>query len=83
VVHLLYFAPLLLLALVGWISAWQKKLEIGPLLAVFVSITAAYVVFHPSTRYRSPADGFVFILSALGVLRGWAWWIGRRARQNG
>lgn len=71
VVHVLYFGPLLLLGLVGVLLAWRAKLEIGPLLAVCVAITITYVVFHPSTRYRAPADPFVFVLSAYALLRLW------------
>lgn len=67
IVHLLYFGPLLVLGLVGLIWAWHNELPIGPLVSVFVVITAVYVIFHPSTRYRSPADSFLFILSAYAV----------------
>ncbi|MCD4686363.1 MAG: glycosyl transferase, partial [Anaerolineae bacterium] len=61
----------LLLGIVGMVTAWRSKLEIGPLLAVCVMITIAYVVFHPSTRYRAPADPFVFILAAVAWVRLW------------
>ncbi|RPI99210.1 MAG: hypothetical protein EHM39_06925 [Chloroflexi bacterium] len=71
VVHVLYFAPLLLLGAIGLGLAWRAKLEIGPLLAVMIAITIAYLVFHPSTRYRAPADPFVFVLSAYTVPRLW------------
>jgi 4-amino-4-deoxy-L-arabinose transferase-like glycosyltransferase len=71
VIHVLYFGPLLALGAIGLILAWQHRLEIGPLVAVFAAITVTYVVFHPSTRYRSPADPFVFILSAYTVTRVW------------
>ena len=30
-----------------------------------VAITIAYLIFHPTTRYRAPADPFVFVLSAM------------------
>jgi hypothetical protein len=30
-----------------------------------------YVLFHPSTRYRSPADPFLFIFSAYAATRLW------------
>lgn len=79
VVHLLYFTPLLALGVVGGVWAARRKLEIAPLLAVFVVITFTYVVFHPSTRYRAPADPFVFVLSAYALVRGWGLW---RARQE-
>lgn len=71
VVHLLYFTPLLLAGIAGLLIAWRRGLEAGPLVAVFVAITVTYVIFHPSTRYRSPADPFLFILSALALVRLW------------
>ncbi len=78
VVHLAYFTPLLGLGLVGWALAARRKLEIAPLVAVFVAITFTYLVFHPSTRYRAPADPFVFVLAAYALVRGWARWQRRR-----
>ena len=80
VVHLLYFTPLLALGVAGWVLAARRKLEVAPLVAVFAMITLTYVVFHPSTRYRTPADPFVFVLSAYALVRGWAWWRVRRER---
>ena len=80
VVHLLYFTPLLVLGVVGWVGAARRKLEIAPLLAVFAMITLTYVVFHPSTRYRAPADPFVFVLSAYALVWGWRGWRARRER---
>ncbi|NLF77217.1 MAG: hypothetical protein GX573_16090, partial [Chloroflexi bacterium] len=71
VVHLATFGPLLLLGVAGLWSAWRRGLSIGPLVIVFVTITATYLIFHPSTRYRSPADPFVFILSAYAVTSLW------------
>ena len=47
-------------------------LEIAPLLAVIAAITIAYLIFHPSTRYRAPADPFVFILAAYALASVWA-----------
>ncbi len=69
VVHLLYFTPLLLAAIAGLVIAWRRTLEIGPLVAVVVAVTITYLVFHPSTRYRAPADPFLFILSALTLIQ--------------
>lgn len=71
VVHVLYFAPLLILGMIGLGLASRRRLDIGPLVAVSVVITITYLIFHPSTRYRSPADPFVFILSAYAVVRLW------------
>jgi hypothetical protein len=74
VIHVLYFAPLLALGIVGLGLGWRDKRLIGPLVAVLVAVTVTYLAFHPSTRYRSPADPFVFILAAYAVTRLWAWW---------
>jgi 4-amino-4-deoxy-L-arabinose transferase-like glycosyltransferase len=71
VVHELYFGPLLVLGLAGWIWAWRKKLSVGPPAILFAVITTVYVVFHPSTRYRSPADPFLFIFSAYMMIQLW------------
>ncbi len=71
VVHLLYFTPLLALGAAGLVLAWRDGREIGPLLAVIAAITLAYLIFHPSTRYRAPADPFVFILAAYALIRFW------------
>jgi 4-amino-4-deoxy-L-arabinose transferase-like glycosyltransferase len=72
-VHLLYFGSMLILGLIGIGMAWRARLPIEPLLAVLVAITLVYVIFHPSTRYRSPADPFLFIFSAVAVVRLWGW----------
>jgi 4-amino-4-deoxy-L-arabinose transferase-like glycosyltransferase len=74
IVHLLYFTPLLLLGAVGLILAWRDGREIGPLLAIFGTITLTYLLFHPSTRYRAPADPFLFILSAYAIQAVWIKW---------
>lgn len=65
--HLFYFGPLLALGIVGLIRSWRNKLPIAPLVFVFLVTTAVYVIFHPSTRYRSPADPFLFLFSACTV----------------
>ncbi len=75
-VHLVYFGPLLVFGLIGMVWAWRDRLPIGPLVAVLVVITVFYVAFHPSTRYRSPADPFLFILAAYALSK-----LGRRHRQ--
>ena len=72
IVHLLTFTPLLALSAGGLALAWRDGLEIAPLLAVIAAITIAYLIFHPSTRYRAPADPFVFILAAYALASVWA-----------
>ncbi len=70
IVHLLYFTPLLILSILGiWRAAKTRQLTgvYGPPLIIMIGITAAYLIYHPSTRYRSPADPFVFIFAAAAV----------------
>ncbi len=69
VIHLLYFVPLLALGLAGIVLALRARLAVLPLLAVPAAVTVTYLVFHPSTRYRSPADPFLFIFSALTLVQ--------------
>ncbi len=76
VIHVLYFAPLLALGIVGLVLSGRDKRLIGPLVAVLIAVTVTYLIFHPSTRYRSPADPFVFVLAAYAVTRLWGWWEG-------
>jgi 4-amino-4-deoxy-L-arabinose transferase-like glycosyltransferase len=78
VIHVLYFAPLLLLALLGFWRAWVDRRPIAPLLFVFFAVTVTYLIYHPSTRYRVPADPFLFILSGYAVT-----WLARAAKQGG
>ncbi len=72
--HLIYFTPLLILGIVGiGLAAYQRQLpgKYAPLLIVLITITAAYLIYHPSTRYRSPADPFLFVLAAAALV--WLW----------
>lgn len=69
--HLVYFGPLLALGAVGLFWAWRDRAPVGLLLTVPLVITVFYVAFHPSTRYRSPADPIVFILAAYALTRLW------------
>ncbi len=74
VAHLIYFTPLLILGIVGiGLAAVQRQLtgKYAPLLIVLIAITAAYLIYHPSTRYRSPADPFLFVLAAAALV--WLW----------
>lgn len=76
-IHVVYFGGLWLLAIAG---AWWSRREWRELsLLVFVQIsqTAVYLVFHPSTRYRSPTDPLLFVFSALALVWIWRWWRGR------
>lgn len=73
-VHILYFGGLWLLAIVG---AWLCRREwrmVSLLVFVQLSQTAMYLIFHPSTRYRSPTDPLLFAFSAYALVCGVAWW---------
>ena len=76
--HLLYFGCLLLLALAGAWSSRRDWRALYLLYAAQLSQTAMYLLFHPSTRYRSPSDPLLFVFSALALMRFLAWWRGRR-----
>jgi 4-amino-4-deoxy-L-arabinose transferase-like glycosyltransferase len=63
-VHLLYFGVLLICATLSfWVLRSQWR-EVALLWFIQFSMTLMYVLFHPSTRYRSPSDPLLFILSA-------------------
>ena len=78
VVHVLYWGPLWVLGMAGLWIALRRGLSIGPLEIVILTVTITYLVFHPSTRYRSPADPFVFVLSAAAAVQLWEWAARRR-----
>jgi 4-amino-4-deoxy-L-arabinose transferase-like glycosyltransferase len=72
VVHVAYFGPLLGLGVLGLAWAWRARLPVGPLLIVPALLTVVYVVFHPSTRYRAPADPFLFVFAGYALVRAWS-----------
>ena len=79
--HILYFGGLWLLAIVG---AWLCRREwrmVSLLVFVQLSQTAMYLIFHPSTRYRSPTDPLLFAFSAYALVWGTAWWRARMQSQ--
>ena len=75
--HIVYFGGLLLLAVAGvWLSRREWRM-LSLLLFVQLSQTLMYLVFHPSTRYRSPTDPLLFVFSAYAVVWAVGWWRGR------
>ena len=73
-VHLIYFGALWLLAIYG---AWLYRRDwrsLSLLVAVQLSQTLMYLLFHPSTRYRSPTDPLLFVFSALAIAHFAARW---------
>ena len=76
--HIVYFGGLWLLAVVGaWLSRHDWR-DVSLLFFVQISQTAVYLLFHPSTRYRSPTDPLLFVFSALAVVWLVERWRGRR-----
>ena len=77
--HIAYFGGLWLLAVGGaWLSRHDWR-DLSLLFFVQISQTAVYLLFHPSTRYRSPTDPLLFVFSALAVV----WLVERwRGRSN-
>ena len=77
-VHIVYFGGLWLLAVAGvWLSRSQWR-ALSLLVFAQASQTVMYLLFHPSTRYRSPTDPLLFVLSAYAVVWVVEWWRGRR-----
>ena len=73
-VHVVYFGGLLLLASAGaWLSRREWRM-LSLLLFVQLSQTLMYLLFHPSTRYRSPTDPLLFVFSAYALLWVVGWW---------
>ena len=71
-----------LLAIAG---AWLSRREwraLSLLYFVQISQTLMYLLFHPSTRYRSPTDPLLFVFSAYALLCLARWWRGRQASQS-
>ena len=72
--HIVYFGGLWLLALAGaWLSRREWRM-VSLLFLVQISQTAMYLLFHPSTRYRSPTDPLLFVFSAYAVVWSVLWW---------
>ena len=80
--HVLYFGLAWLLAIAGaWLS--RRDWRIWSLLVIAqASQTLVYLVFHPSTRYRSPTDPLLFVFSAMAILRLVSWWRATNAMSN-
>lgn len=65
------------LAVAGTVSLRRRRVPISPLLAPILVATLAAVVLIPIPRFRTPADGAVVVLAAVGVDAAWRWWRGR------
>jgi 4-amino-4-deoxy-L-arabinose transferase-like glycosyltransferase len=80
IVHIVYWGGLFLLGLVGVVVTARRWREVSLLWFAQISMTAVYIVFHPSTRYRVPTDPLWFLFSAAALVWAWAWWRGRSPR---
>jgi hypothetical protein len=73
-VHRLSWGSLFALGLIGVVVTWRHWRSVSLLWGVQIAMTAVYVAFHPSTRYRAPSDPAWFLFSAAAVL----WLLGSR-----
>ncbi len=65
--HIVYFGGAWLLAIVGsWLCRREWRM-LSLLVFAQISQTLVYLLFHPSTRYRSPTDPLLFVFSAVAL----------------
>ncbi|MEO0564045.1 MAG: hypothetical protein AAF125_18215, partial [Chloroflexota bacterium] len=76
--HRYYYGGLFALCLVGMALSVRLWREVSLLWFTQISMTALYVLLHPSTRYRAPTDPLLFLFSAYALWALWIWWEGRR-----
>ena len=75
--HIAYFGGLWLLAVAGACLSRRHWRMLSLLYFVQLSQTLMYLLFHPSTRYRSPTDPLLFVFSAYALL-----WLARQWRER-
>jgi 4-amino-4-deoxy-L-arabinose transferase-like glycosyltransferase len=80
VIHRWYYGALFVLALIGSALALPRWRDVSLLWLVQIAMTANYVLFHPSTRYRAPTDPLLFAFSAYALVWLWAYARARRGR---
>jgi hypothetical protein len=68
IVHILYFGPLFLLALLGIVLSARAWRSVALLWFIQIAMTVMYVVFIPATRYRAPTDPLLFLFSAYALV---------------
>ncbi len=78
--HRLYFGMLFALALAGMVLARRGWRDVALLVFVQLSMTFMYMLFHPSTRYRTPSDPLLFVFAAWTLVWGYQRWRARTAR---
>jgi hypothetical protein len=67
-VHRVYWGGALALALLGLWTTRRAWRAVSLVWMVQINMTLAYVLFHPSTRYRLPSDPLLMLFSAAGFL---------------
>ena len=68
----------LVLALIGFVASFRLWREVSLLWFLQLVMTALYMVFHSSTRYRVPTDPALFLFSGAALV----WLVNRmRARR--
>ncbi len=77
-VHMLYFTPLLFLAIIGIVVSANQWREVSLLWFLQISMTIMYLIFHPATRYRVPTDPLLFAFSAYSLILMLQWWLNRQ-----
>jgi len=80
VIHRYYWGGLFALGLVGVALTLRRWRDVSLLWFAQISMTAVYIFFHPSTRYRAPTDPLWFVFSAYALVWAWGWWRARRQR---
>jgi 4-amino-4-deoxy-L-arabinose transferase-like glycosyltransferase len=75
--HVVYFGSLFLLALAGMLLTARQWRDVALLWFLQFSMTFMYMLFHPSTRYRSPTDPLLFAFAAYALL-----WLIQRVRHQ-
>lgn len=80
--HRFYYGGLFFLALVGVMLTVRQWRDVSLLWFVQISMTAVYVFFHPSTRYRVPTDPMLFLFSAYVLVVLWGWLVTRWQRNR-
>jgi 4-amino-4-deoxy-L-arabinose transferase-like glycosyltransferase len=77
-VQRLYWGSLFLIGLGGIIVTAREWRTVSLLWFVQIAMTAVYVAFHPSTRYRVPTDPAWFLFTAALFVWIRLWWLQRR-----
>lgn len=78
-IHRFYWGGLFALGLLGVGVSVRRWRDVSLLWFVQIAMTAVYVFFHPSTRYRVPTDPFLFLFSAWALVWLVDWWRTRAA----